>query len=245
MEWVRVGNLTSLLEHTAAGEAARGALCFGGESGARVDWDGGAVERVTRLLVECGEGSQRVGLAVAAESEEEVPAEATRLARLTGARVLRLGRERAEEVTEGLVSREEGMGRVEYAPWVEKAVEELAEAIEGEFPGQGLNGRWMALRLLEGDTEVLMEVNRRLGVNLAKWGEVGQRLERIFEQADGGREGFRREIRAAVDGKVKALTEFGREAERKKHAGGWAWVGWLVAAGLTLVGLLPLLRLIF
>lgn len=243
MEWVRVGNLTSLLEHTAAGEAARGALCFGGESGARVDWDGGAVERVARLLVECGEGSQRVGLAVEEEDGEKIPAEAAELARRMGIQLILP--ERAEEGTEIPAEEMGEMGRVEYAPWVEKAAEELAGAIEREFPGQGLNGRWMALRLLEGDTEILMEVNRRLGVNLAKWGEVGRRLERIFEQADDGREGFRREIRTAVDGKVKALTEFCREAERKKHAGEWAWAGWLVAAGLTLVGLLPLLRLIF
>lgn len=191
----------SLLAHSREEEVARDHICFGGTDGVLVVCDGTCLERNLNLVLQILEVTPKVVVAVNLMDEAEkkdIRVDLEALSRHLGVAVVGTAARQGEGV-EGLMEAaletvrgsKEGGIRVEYLPYIEGAVGELEGALEEELPHCALPKRWVALRLLEGDTSILMALNRRLGVNVARKGKIGRTLENIFRRWE--EEGIERE----------------------------------------------------
>lgn len=209
----------SLLAHSQEEEVARDYICFGGAEGVMVVCDGTCLERNLNLVLQILEVTNKVVVAVNLMDEAEKKGIQVDLAGLEarlGVRVLGTaarqgsGVEALMEGAAAMVEQEErtALG-VEYPPYIETAVERLEEALEQELPACPLPRRWVALRLLEGDTSILMALNREMGVNVARKGAIRKTLEEIFQTwAKEGREREKTlgEIAATVVAKASEIA---------------------------------------
>lgn len=189
----------SLLAHSQEEEVARDYICFGGAEGVMVVCDGTCLERNLNLVLQILEVTSKVVVAVNLMDEAKKKGIQVDLAGLEarlGVRVLGTaarqgsGVEALMEGAAAMVEQGERTAlRVEYPPYIETAVGLLEDALEQELPECFLPRRWVALRLLEGDTSILMALNREMGVNVARKGAIFKTLEEIFQTwAKEGRE---------------------------------------------------------
>ncbi len=178
----------SLLAHSAEEEVARDFLCFGNPDAVVVVCDSTCLERGLNLVLQTMEIASNVLVCVNLMDEADrrgvrldLPLLSARLGVPVVGTEARSGKS-LRQLTEALDAASGGEPRgpraaVRYPPAVESAVAELEDAV-GKLSGGRLPERWLSLRLLEGDAELLAQADKFLGQQLLLDGEVLSALAR-------------------------------------------------------------------
>lgn len=168
----------SLLAASAEEEVARDYICFERPDVTVVVADATCLERNLNLVLQILEITSRVVVCVNLIDEAErkkIRLDLPALSRLLGVPVvgtnardgrgLRRLQEAICRVASGEISTKPL--RVEYGRPLEEAAAQLAPALS-EIAPPGLDGRWLALRLLEGDSSLCRSLKRHLKIDLHK-----------------------------------------------------------------------------
>lgn len=209
----------SLLAHSAEEEVARDFICFGGADAVIVVCDATCLERNLNLTLQILEVTPRVVVAVNLMDEArskglEVDLEllSQRLGTPVVGMAARQG-EGMEALLEALdrVCREEKVPSppVTYPPYIEEALTRLSQTLEEPCQAKGLDPRWAALRLLEGEGTILAGISHYLGLDLSREHETAQALDKILRGwaiQGRGREAAAETIATAVVKRSEALA---------------------------------------
>lgn len=167
----------SLMAHSAEEEVARNFICFGESDAVAVVCDATCLERNLNLVLQTMELCPKVVVCVNLMDE----------AKRKGIRIdLKLLSERLGVPVVGTVARkrrtldaflsalEETMERQASAPFTVRYPRRIEQAIDALVPlfpegwDQRLNPRWLAIKLLEGNEDLLREAEAYLGASLAE-----------------------------------------------------------------------------
>lgn len=209
----------SLLAHSAEEEVARDFICFGGADAVIVVCDATCLERNLNLTLQILEVTPRVVVAVNLMDEARgkgLEVDLELLSRRLGAPVVGMAARQGEgmdallEALDQVCGEERGpVQPVTYPSYIEEAVTRLAHTLEGPCAATGLDPRWAALRLLEGEETILAGVDRYLGLNLAREEETAKALDKILRGwaiQGRGREAAAETIATAVVKKGETLA---------------------------------------
>lgn len=166
----------SLLAHSAEEEVARDFICFGGAQGVAVVCDATCLERNLNLVLQTIEITPRVVVCVNLLDEarrRNISIDLPALSEKLGVPVVgAVARRKAtlRELTQSMRTVTEPDYsprplRVRYCPEVEHAIEAVQEVIEDAYPA-GVDARWLALRLLEGDASLTASIRQATGCDI-------------------------------------------------------------------------------
>ncbi len=170
---VDVPGTYSLLAHSAEEEVARNFVCFGGSEATVVVCDATCLERNMNLALQIAEAVPKTVICINLMDEArrkgigiDIPAFEKRL----GLRVCGVSAREKKTLTslaaalDDTVAREGKAFRIEYPEKLEAAIAQTEAAIGDDV--QGMEHRWLALRLLEGDSGILTELDTMFGEKL-------------------------------------------------------------------------------
>ena len=155
----------SLFANSAEEEAARDFICFGNPDVTVVVTDATCLERNLNLVLQIQEITDNVAVCVNLMDEakrKNITVDLEKLSEILGVPVIGTnarkgeGLEELKDAVHRVVSREEKVDpmKVSYDEAVEKAIAVLQPAAEKLAAGR-INNRWIALRLIEGETDFL------------------------------------------------------------------------------------------
>ena len=182
----------SLMAHSPEEETARDFFCFGGADGAVVVCDATCLERNLNLVLQVLELQSRTVVCVNLLDEAErkgVSVDLEELSKRLGVPVVGTSAGRGAGLTQLLDQVEEVLDRrsppepltVRYPPAVEFAVASLTPLLGRRLKGR-LPGRWVALRLLEGDASLLEALSAALNWDPRQDEAVRQAVEEARTQ---------------------------------------------------------------
>lgn len=165
----------SLISHSPEEEVARNFLCFGKMDAVSVVCDATALKRNLNLVLQTIELCEKVLVCVNLMDEAEhsgIEIDEDILKAELGVPVVKLsagrskGLEKIPAALDGLLSGEIATERkkINYPSLIEAAVEKI-EPMLSFAKEQGINTRWLALRLLDGDSDLNGEIKKRLGAD--------------------------------------------------------------------------------
>lgn len=165
----------SLISHSPEEEVARNFLCFGKMDAVAVVCDATALKRNLNLVLQTIELCEKVLVCVNLMDEAEhsgIEIDEDILKAELGVPVVKLsagrskGLEKIPAALDGLLSGEIVTERkkINYPSLIEAAVEKI-EPMLSFAKEQGINTRWFALRLLDGDSDLNGEIKKRLGAD--------------------------------------------------------------------------------
>lgn len=176
----------SLISHSPEEEVARNFLCFGKMDAVAVVCDATALKRNLNLVLQTIELCEKVLVCInlmdeAEHSGIEIDEDILRVE--LGVPVVKLsagrskGLEKIPAALDGLLSGEIVTDRkkINYPSLIEAAVEKI-EPMLSFAKEQGINTRWLALRLLDGDSDLNSEIKKRLGAD-----SISPTLESVVE----------------------------------------------------------------
>ncbi len=180
----------SLISHSKEEEVARNYICFGGADVTVVVCDATSLEHSLSLVLQIGEVNRRTLVCVNLMDEAEkkgISIDTKELSRLLGVPVIatvardkRTLRGLLSEISEFASRRDDGFSyRVKYPEQIMHAVSIAKAALSGKDTG-GVSPFWIAMRLIEGDGELIRELSGKLGED-AMCAEVLDAVERARE----------------------------------------------------------------
>lgn len=179
----------SLLANSVEEQVAGEFICFGRPHATVVVTDATCLERNLNLVLQIMEITDRVVVCVNLMDEaarKRIVIDLERLSALLGVPVVGTTARSGRGLSE-LKSAIEGVAfgriktsplKVDYGKTLERAVKELEERI-GVLAGERINERWVALRLLEGDSPLIRSINSCLGFDLEADRQLRQKLADI------------------------------------------------------------------
>lgn len=165
----------SLLSHSHEEEIARNYICFGGADVTVVVCDATSLEHSLGLVLQICEVTDRVIVCVNLMDEAErcgIKIDTHRLSEMLGvpvvATVARKKRTLKNLLSEldsfSRMSKRTFQGKIDYPEIIERAVKIVERALS-KFDTPGVSHRWLALRLLESDDDMDMEIRDKLGIS--------------------------------------------------------------------------------
>lgn len=177
----------SLLAKSADEKTARDYICFGDSDGIIIVCDATCIERNLILALQTLEITGRViiGLNLMDEAKKKkINVDTDALSRELGVRVIPMSARSGKGIDELRASAGEIGDReplfIDYGEKIEYAINIVSEVIE-ERLCCGLNSRWLALRLLEGDKGLLSGLTDYLGYNITAFDEVAGALKNAHD----------------------------------------------------------------
>ena len=166
----------SLLSHSREEEVARNYICFGGAEITVVVCDATALEHSLALVLQIGEITENVIVCLNLMDEAErcgIKIDTDRLSGILGVPVVAtVARKRKSpraliKALDGFLSSPEKSFREKpvYSDRVEHAVGIVESALKKVDTGT-VSRRWIALRLIEGDFDMSLEISEKLGINI-------------------------------------------------------------------------------
>ncbi len=176
----------SLMAHSAEEEVARDFLCFGQPDVVVVVCDATCLERNLNLILQTMEITRRVVVCVNLMDEakkKQIQLDLAQLEKNLGVPVVgtsarqKEGMKRLMAAVEQVASLPEQEGlTLRYPKAIEQAIEQLIPALFA-LPLAGLPARWVALRLLAQDRQLLESIQKHLAIDLAGNQPVQQALK--------------------------------------------------------------------
>lgn len=164
----------SLMAHSAEEEVARNFICFGEPDAVVVVCDAGCMERNLNLVLQTMEAVGRVLICVNLMDEagkKGITVDLDKLSHLTGAPVVGTVARKKKTLDallrklDDLVEREDVPPMtIQYPEAVENAIAELLPAVAAKCGS--INARWLSLKLLDGDTSLLHEIQANLRLDI-------------------------------------------------------------------------------
>lgn len=178
----------SLMAHSAEEEVARDFLCFGEPDAAIVVCDATCLERNLNLVLQTMEITPNVVVCVNLMDEAKrkcIRIDIEQLEKSLGVPVVAAsarsgkGLDEMMDRVEGVMEKRECVTpkKVRYIRSIEDAVSLLEPALKPFLAQSRLNGRWVALKLLEGDQSLLQSIDTYLGIRLEKQEPVQKAME--------------------------------------------------------------------
>lgn len=166
----------SLMAHSAEEEVARDFVCFGSPDAVIVVCDATCLERNLNLVLQTIEITSRVVVCVNLMDEAErkhIHIDIGRLQKILGVPVVPSSARKEKGLTElmnevdKIIDQSESQKTIfiPYPAPVEAAIRPIAQALAHKFSGK-INIRWLALRLLEGDSSLLHSASKYLDTPL-------------------------------------------------------------------------------
>ena len=176
----------SLMANSAEEAVARDFICFGGADAVVVVADATCLERNLNLVLQCLEVTSKVVLCVNLMDEagrKGILIDLDRLAFRLGIPVIGTSARSGEglaRLMDAVAGLTEGAAapvppEVNYGSEIEGAVSLVEPAVQGLLP-PGVNSRWAALKLLDGDESLLQSLKDYLNCDLMQNAEIAQRL---------------------------------------------------------------------
>lgn len=221
----------SLMANSAEEEIARDFICFGGAEAVVVVADATCLERNLNLVLQTMEITDKVVLCVNLMDEakkKKIRIDLDLLASRLGIPVVgtsaRAGKGLGNlmDTVSSLTNHETELNplRIRYGETIEAAVALIEPAAAEVLQGQ-ISGRWVALKLLDGDDSLLRSLKTFLGFDLMQNEEILQKVEEaryILESAGIPSNQFRDQVVTKI---VKTCESISREAvmfEKKEYA---------------------------
>lgn len=163
----------SLLAHSAEEEVARNFVCFGGCEAAIVVCDATCLERNMNLVLQIAEAVPKTAVCVNLMDEagrRGITVDIPMLEKKLGLRVCGVCARKKKtlaalaDALDDTVEKDRSAYIVQYPDRIEKAVSVIEAAIDTDIPG--IERRWAALRLLEGDVSLVKELDGLYGDKL-------------------------------------------------------------------------------
>ncbi len=177
----------SLSARSADERAARDYICFGSSDAIAIILDATCLERNLILAVQTLEITDRAMVCLNLMDEaakKKIVVDADELSRRLGVEVIPMSARKGrglERLKEAFLDGPEGAPlKVDYGPVMEEAVSMLEPAVAGKLCC-GLNPRWIALKLLEQDEDLLKELERYLGYSITAFDDVAHALKNARE----------------------------------------------------------------
>jgi len=177
----------SLMAHSAEEEVARDFICFEKPDAVIVVCDAACLERNLNLALQAIEITPNVVVCVNLMDEakkKNIDVDIAALSRLLGVPVAATaarsgkGLDNLMDAVGGLPCRIASAYKVTYPGYIEDALSELIPYTE-ELCGNTVNGRWLALKLLENDPAFLVSIDRYLDIKLDSKGKLSDKLNDI------------------------------------------------------------------
>jgi len=166
----------SLKTHSAEEECAENAICSMCADGVIVVCDAGALERNLNLVLQICEASPNVtvGINLADEAEKDgIIVDIQKLKKLLGVPVVKINARKKRGLEALIASVDSNNGRplrVSYGAKIEKAARMVASSLSGI--SLFANDRYVALRLLENDSNMWQRIEEAYGDNTIKYNSV-------------------------------------------------------------------------
>lgn len=208
----------SLMAHSAEEEVARDFICFGDPDAVVVVCDATCLERNLNLVLQTIEITPRTVVCVNLMDEAEkkkIRVDIDELSRQLGVPVTGAcarsgkGLDALMDAVDEITQKKDALAdpvRVLYAPAVEEAVKTLEPSLR-ECCGNALSPRWLALRLLEGEDDLIRSAQQYLDEDVLDRPDVQELLRKARKQLEEA--GF--DEQALRDEMVSGLV---RQAER-------------------------------
>lgn len=177
----------SLLANSAEEEAARDYICFGSPDATVVVTDATCLERNLNMVLQVIEITDRVVVCVNLLDEakrKKIHIDLNKLALLLGVPVIGTnardgaGLEELKDTVYKAASGEANPIKINYDEAVEDALRLLEPSIRKRI-GDKRKSRWLALRLLEGDSTILDSLNDCLGIDLRRDNAIAGALSKV------------------------------------------------------------------
>ncbi len=206
----------SLISHSKEEEVARNYICFGGAHITAVVVDATALERGIALALQIGEVSDRVILCVNLIDEAKrlgMEIDFERLSSLLGVPVV-CGVARKKSFAEKLISALDDMEKNNTVcrcacPDYREDIKIAAAPVEEQLLKRGVKrAKWTAMRLIEGDEDLMREIERNGNVNLS----VGEIREAVLKASEHllsvgiSKDGFKDEIVGCITKKAEEIA---------------------------------------
>lgn len=177
----------SLMAHSAEEEVARNFICFGNPDAVIVVCDATCLERNLNLVLQTMEISKNVIVCINLMDEarrKNIKIDVDKLSKHLGVPVIgAIARKRkslsalmdiVDKVTNGTIHC--SPLSIQYAEEIEDAISAIEPILSRKY-GNLLNSRWLSLKILEQDEQLLKEINAYLGVSLFSDSELSAALE--------------------------------------------------------------------
>lgn len=185
----------SLMANSEEEEIARDFICFGNPDAVIVVADATCLERNLNLVLQTMEISRRVVLCVNLLDEakkKKIKIDLEELSRRLGIPVVGTSARSGKglvRLMDAVTDLTSGEGKaaspaVPYGDEIERAIALLQPSLEALLDGK-LNGRWVALKLLDGDETLLRSLRNYLGKDILADGAVAERLGEAKKLLDG------------------------------------------------------------
>ncbi|NLN15282.1 MAG: ferrous iron transporter B, partial [Tissierellia bacterium] len=184
----------SLLSNSEEEEIARDFICFANPHVTVVVTDATCLERNLNLALQVMEITHRVIICVNLMDEaqrKKIKIDCDKLSKLLGvpvvATVAREGKglDHLKNTIEKLIKGDLNPKpiKVDYGEELERAIEKIRPLLEKI--ANGLNTRWLALRLLEGDRSLIRSIKENIGYDIQEHELLKDLLEEILEELKG------------------------------------------------------------
>lgn len=180
----------SLLPHSAEEEVARNFLCFGESEGVVVVCDATCLERNLNLVLQTLELTPNVLLCVNLMDEAQrkrIYINTQKLSNLLNIPVISISAREKEAIQKLELGLDNLVASpttrpypIKYPPAIEQALSQLVPTLTRQRIGE-INPRWLGLRLLEGDSSLLRELECHLGQDILTITEVCDGLDSAHE----------------------------------------------------------------
>lgn len=180
-ELVDIPGTYSLLAQSEEERIARDFICFGGEEAVLLVCDAVCLERNMNLLIQAAEASKKLLVCVNLMDEAKrkgIKLDLERLSELLNLPVIGISAKKKSSRDVILAAldkvaedRPQDEYEVEYPAEIENAIQSLKDQVQ-KISGGKLRTRWLCLKLLEGDSEIIKQADEYLNGELEKAEEL-------------------------------------------------------------------------
>lgn len=190
-EFIDLPGTYSLYSNSIEEECARNFICFGEYDVAVVICDATCLERNLNLALQVMEVTKNVVLCVnlideakskgieldlnSLENQLGIPVVATNARKKKGLKKL------LDKVFNINISKRL---KIKYVKEIENSVNRLTDIIDDKNINKNLSSRWIALRLLENDTNMINQIDKFLGYNILKDNDIEKELLSIYDELE-------------------------------------------------------------
>lgn len=219
----------SLMAHSAEEEVARNFICFGGADAVVVVCDATCLERNMNLVLQTLEISNNAVICVNLMDEarrRHIKVDLELISKRLGVPVVgavarkKQGLDKLMHAVDELMDeKKQGALEIGYSPDIERAIKTV-EAPVLTFPLNGLNSRWLSLRLLDSDDSLIGEINEYLGTDFLEDERIQNAIEaakqELLEKGIDS-EKLKDQIVASIIQKAEAICEGAISDPEKKY----------------------------
>lgn len=215
----------SLIPHSEEEKVARDFICFESADAVVVVCDATCLERNLSLALQIAEVAENAIICVNLMDEAErhgIELDLELLSKRIGLPVISTSaskkngiKELCRELDKTVDTKREGNIKINYPPEIERAIDFLEPFIKSIVKDK-INARWLTLRLLADDTDIIYEAEKRLSVEISKNPLIEENLEVALKGLDAAGITKPKLNDLIAEGIINTANELMRDVVKKK-----------------------------